>query len=476
MRTWDELHIDGRWTTPASTEVIDVRSPHDGSPVGRVPLAGPDDVDLAVGAARRAFDSGPWPRMAVADRIAALQPVADAYAKRVAEMSALITDEMGSPRWFSDLGQGPGALYLLQLALQYAVDYPWEEQRGSSLVRREPTGVVGAITPWNVPQLVIMPKLIPALLAGCTVVVKPSPEAPLDAMLLAELLAEADLPPGVVAILPGDGVAGRHLVEHSGVDKIAFTGSSQVGSWIGMTCGQQLKRCSLELGGKSAAIVCEDADLKATVRGLKFASFLNNGEACVAQSRILVPQSRKDELVEALATMTGRLKVGDPSASDTYIGPLVSSRHRQRVHDYIELGISEGATLVAGGTGRPEGLEDGCYVRPTLFADVRNDMRIAREEIFGPVISVITYSDEEDAVQLANDSDFGLAGSVWTSDPERGAAIARRIRTGTVGINAYAPDVTVPFGGYKASGIGREYGPEGFDEYVELKSVYGVTT
>jgi len=474
MRTWDRLYVGGAWVAPTSAEVIDVRSPHDGTPVGRVPLATPADVDAAVAAARRAFDEGPWPRLSPAERIAVVERFASLYAERVAELSAIITAEMGSPRWFAELGQGPGALALIQLAIDHAKNYPWEVDRGPSLVRREPVGVVGAITPWNVPQLVIMPKLVPALLAGCTVVVKPSPEAPLDAMIMAEVLHAARFPEGVVSVLPGDGVAGRHLVEHPGVDKIAFTGSSAVGRWIGASCGGDLKRCCLELGGKSAAILLEDANLDRTVSGLKFASLLNNGEACVAQTRILAPRSRYVEVVDALAAMVSDLPVGDPNDLTTYIGPLVSARHRERVHGYLEIGVAEGATVATGGPGEVRGLEDGQYVRPTLFSDVTPDMRIAREEVFGPVLSLLRYDDEADAIRLANDSDYGLAGSVWTRDREHGLEIARAIRTGTFGINGYAPDVGVPFGGYKASGIGREYGPEGFDQYVELKSVYGV--
>lgn len=473
MLTWGNLYIGGAWTAPSTDDVIDVRSPHDGARVGQVPLAGPRDVDAAVAAARTAFDDGPWPRLAPEERIAALARFAAIYATRVAELCSVITSEMGSPRWFSELGQGPGALALIHSALDNARTYPWEERRGASIIRREPVGVVGAITPWNVPQLVIMPKLVPALLAGCTVVIKPSPEAPLDAMIMAEALHEAGLPAGVVSVIPGDGVAGRHLVEHPDIDKIAFTGSSDVGRWIGSTCGQALKRCSLELGGKSAAIILEDAGLDRTMTGLRFASLLNNGEACVAQTRILAPRSRYEEVVEALAAMVNELVVGDPSDLNTYIGPMVSAKHRERVARYLDVAIAEGATVAAGGPGPIAGLEAGHYVRPTVFSDVTADMRIAREEVFGPVLSVIAYEDEADAIRLANDSDYGLAGSVWTKDRTHGLELARQIRTGTFGINGYAADISVPFGGYKASGIGREYGPEGFEQYIELKSVYG---
>ena len=474
MHKWDAFYIDGGWVAPTSEERIEVISPHDGTPVGSVPHAQAADIDAAVQAARRAFDHGPWPQLSPTERIAAISRLASLYETKVTEFCALITAEMGAPKWFSDLGQGPGALGMIKLNLMHASDYPWETERNISLIRHEPVGVVGIVTPWNVPQIAILAKLIPAVLAGCCVVVKPSPEAPLDAMVLAELIEQAELPPGVVNILPGAGEAGRALVEHPGVDKIAFTGSTAVGRWIAQACGAQLKRCSLELGGKSAAIICEDAEFRTVTSGLRFASFMNNSEACVAQTRLLVPRSRQQELTDAIADMVAKLTVGDPSDAGSYIGPMVSQRQRDRVHSYIELGLAEGAHAAVGGTGYPEGLEGGAYVRPTLFTGVRNDMRIAQEEIFGPVVSIITYDDEEEAVRIANDSEYGLAGSVWTTDMERAASIARRVRTGTFGINSYASDVMAPFGGFKSSGIGREYGPEGLSEYVELKSIYGL--
>jgi betaine-aldehyde dehydrogenase len=409
--------------------------------------------------------------MTVAERIAALAPFVEQFGSRTTEMAELVTAEMGSPHWFSDSAHGIGPFFLMQQTIEFANAYVWSERRGSSMLLREPAGVVAVITPWNVPQVTILAKLFPALIAGCCVVVKPAPETPLDGMLLATMLAEADLPPGVVAVLPGGSDAGRHLVEHPGVDKVAFTGSSDVGRAIAKTCADRFARCSLELGGKSAAIVCEDASLERTVAGLRFSSFLNNGEACVAQSRILAPRSRYDEIVTALAEDVASFVVGDPSDPDTYVGPLVSARQHDRVQGYLQAGVDEGATVATGGPGPVEGLAGGHYVRPTVFRDVDNSMRIAREEIFGPVVVVIGYDDVDDAVRIANDSDYGLSGSVWTGDPQAGVDVARRVRTGTYGVNGMGMDFSSPFGGFKDSGLGRELGPEGLAEYLESKTI-----
>ena len=394
----------------------------------------------------------------------------------MAEMAEVITEEMGSPITFSNLVQSPAPWMMLNAFLEIAAEYPWEELRpgafGSDvMVRSEPVGVVGAIVPWNVPQFVTIPKLAPALLAGCTIVIKPSPEAPLDGLFMAELLERAGVPKGVVSVVPGGREVGEHLVRHSGVDKIAFTGSTAAGRRIASICGEQLKRFSLELGGKSAAIILDDADLDTTVEGLKFASLLNSGQTCIAQTRILASRKRYDEVVDALASMVESLAVGDPNDPGTVVGPLAAERQQERVQKYIALGQEEGARIVAGGNGRPVGLDKGWYVRPTVFANVDIRMRIAREEIFGPVLTVIPYDNVDDAIRIANDSDYGLAGSVWTAEVDRGFDVARRVRTGTFGINQYLSDFNAPFGGFKGSGMGREFGREGLQQYIEFKSI-----
>jgi aldehyde dehydrogenase (NAD+) len=341
---------------------------------------------------------------------------------------------------------------------------------GQALVRREPVGVVGAIVPWNVPLFTTIAKLAPSLAAGCTVVLKPSPETPLDAIILAEALIEIGLPAGVVNILPAGRETGEYLVTHPGVDKISFTGSTAAGKRIAALCGERLRRYSLELGGKSAAIILEDADLESTMAGLLPAAMMNNGEACVAQTRILAPRDRYREIVDALSERVGAQKVGDPLDPATEVGPLAAGRQRDRVEKYIALGQEEGAKISVGG-GRPVGLDKGWYVEPTVFIDVDNKMRIAQEEIFGPVVCVIPYGDAAEAVAIANDSDYGLSGSVWTADPQRGLDVARQVRTGTYTINGFTLDFGTPFGGYKQSGIGREFGPEGLELFLELKSV-----
>ena len=472
----DTFFIDGGWAAPATGDTIEVVSPHSEQVVATVPEGSPADIDAAVAAARQAFDHGPWPRMTPEERIDVIQAFSGLYAGKLAEMADLITLEMGSPTSFSNLAQSPAPWMQIEAFLGIAREFPWEENRqgvlGPVVVRREPVGVVAAIPPWNVPQFTIMSKVVPALLAGCTVVVKPAPETPLDGYLMAELLQEAGVPNGVVNIVAGGREVGEHLVAHPGVDKVAFTGSTAAGRKIAAVCGEQLKRVSLELGGKSAAIVLDDADLTTAIEGLKFTALMNSGQACVAQTRILASRANYDNVLDALVEAVGAMQVGDPSDPATEIGPMVAQRQQERVEKYIALGQEEGARIALGGLGMPDGLDRGWYIRPTIFADVDNGMRIAQEEIFGPVLSVIPYDDVDDAIRIANDSDYGLAGTVWTGDDAAGLDVARQVRAGTYGVNTYTMDFAAPFGGYKSSGVGREFGPEGLSHYTELKSIY----
>ena len=473
----NELFIGGEWATASTDRRIEVISPHTELPVARVAAAGPDDVDAAVEAARAAFDAGPWPRLSAAERVDTVRRLAKTYGDRRSEMAALITSEIGAPISFAQRAQVALPWTMMNAFCDLAEAYPWREARpglyGSDIaIRREPVGVVAAIVPWNMPQFLIVTKLIPALLAGCTMVLKPAPESPLNALLLAEMIAESGLPDGVVSVLPGDASVGEMLVKHPGVDKVSFTGSTSAGKAVAAACATDLRRVSLELGGKSAAIVLDDAEPAAVATSVRSASLSNSGQICNALTRILVPAARAEDFTDALAAEMASLVVGDPTDSATQVGPLVARRQQDRVRGYIETGQAEGARLVLGGTAMPDGLDRGWYVQPTLFADADNSMRIAREEIFGPVLTVIPYADEDDAVNIANDSQYGLAGSVFTADNERGLSIAARIRTGTFGVNqGYTMDPFAPFGGVKGSGYGRELGREGIDGYTETKSI-----
>ncbi len=473
----DELFIGGSWTKASTEQRIEVVSPHTEEQVAQVASAGPEDVDKAVDSARTAFDTGPWPRLEPAERIAAVRGLAKAYGERRPEMAEIISSEIGAPISFAKRAQVALPWTMMSAFCDLAESYPWRETRpgmyGADIhIRREPVGVVAAIVPWNMPQFLTVTKLIPALLAGCTVVLKPAPESPLNALLLAEMIADAGLPQGVVSVLPGDNTVGEYLVNHPGVDKVSFTGSTAAGKAVAAACATNLRRVSLELGGKSAAIVLSDADPGAVATGVRSASLSNSGQICNALTRVLVPSGRADEFTDALAAEMSSLVVGDPTDPATQVGPLVAQRQQYRVRGYIETGLAEGARMVVGGAEMPDGLDRGWYVRPTLFDHADNTMRIAREEIFGPVLTVIPYTDEEEAVAIANDSDYGLAGSVFTADTDRGVAVADRIRTGTFGVNqGYTMDPFAPFGGVKASGYGRELGREGIDGYTDTKSI-----
>ncbi|MFD7006923.1 aldehyde dehydrogenase [Rhodococcus jostii] len=474
MTDYDKLYIGGKWVAPATDQVLEVFSPATEERVGSCPVASPADIDDAVATARRAFDEGPWPQTTPAERGEILAKAAKLIEERGDALNALISSEMGQPPAMVGMMQQTPSLATLNFYAGLANEFEWEQTRtgafGQTKVLREPVGVVAAVLAWNVPLFLAVNKLSPALLAGCTVLLKPAPESPLSTHLLAEIFAEAGIPEGVISVLPGGAETGEYLVSHPGIDKITFTGSSPVGRKIGAIAAQNLKRCSLELGGKSAAIILEDADLAATMPMLVMSGLMNTGQACVAQTRILAPRSRYDEVLDALVAGAGFMTVGDPSDPAAQLGPLISEKQRDRVEGYIAKGKEQGARVVLGG-GRPEGLDKGWYVEPTIFADVDNSMTIAREEIFGPVLSVIPYDSEDEAIKIANDSDYGLAGSVYTTDIDHGLAVAKQIRTGTYAINWYAFDPGSPFGGYKASGIGRENGPEGLEAFCETKSV-----
>jgi acyl-CoA reductase-like NAD-dependent aldehyde dehydrogenase len=468
------LFIAGEYR--AASEVVPLLEAATGEPLGVAPCATEADIDAAVAAAHSP-QAHAWRAAQPAERAEVMVRFARALRARAEDTARLISRENGMPITLSRAVNGffPAALvsYYAKLIADWAPEQLRPSKIGHTIVRSEPIGVVGAITPWNYPQALAVMKLAPALAAGCPVVLKAAPETALDAMVFAVAAAEAGLPPGVLNVVPGGAAVGAHLVSHPGIDKVAFTGSTEAGRRIGAVCGELIRPVTLELGGKSAAIVLDDADLDATIAGLRSASFVNNGQTCHLSSRILVPRPRYAEFVDAIAALADDLTVGDPLDEATDIGPLVSAQQRERVLGYIELGIAEGAKLVAGGA-VPKDQPRGWFVAPTVFADVDNADRIAREEIFGPVVTVTRYVDVDEAVRIANDSPFGLAGTVWSADAERATDVARALQTGTVGVNEYQLDMRSPFGGVKASGLGRELGPEALDAYRNLKSIYRV--
>jgi len=471
----DKLFIDGQWVDPAGSGTIEVIEAHTEQVLGTAPDGTEADIDKAVAAARRTFDTGEWTSTTPEQRAEIMAGISGNLQARYEEIAELISRENGSPKSFSVMAQVFASTMVLDYYTNLAKTFTFEEERqgalGQVLVRREPVGVVGAIVPWNVPLFVTMLKLAPALAAGCTMVLKPAPETALDAYLLAEACEAAGLPKGVLNIVAAGREVGEHLVTHPDIDKISFTGSTAAGRRIASLCGERLRRCTLELGGKSAAIVLDDADLSANIDNLLVGgSYMNNGQACVAQTRILASRSNYDEVVEALVERARALRVGDPLDDATEIGPLVAKRQQDRVLGYIQKGQEEGAKVAIGG-GVPADQPKGWFVEPTVFVNVDNKMTIAQEEIFGPVIVVIPYDDVDDAVRIANDSPYGLSGSVWTQDQGQGLDIARRVRTGTFGINGMGMDFGAPFGGFKCSGIGRELGPEGLNGYLEYKNI-----
>lgn len=469
------LFIDGAWAKPATDRLLTVISPVTEEPVGTFAEATDADIDRAVAAARTAFDEGPWPRMTIEERAAALQRVAQKLRDRHEQLAQVWTLQVGAVISFTRYASAQPALlfdfYADQIRHRTIVDDRRRDSGGLARVVREPVGVVAAITPWNAPLVLLCYKVAAALAAGCTMVSKPAPETPMDAYILAECIEEAGLPPGVFNVVPAGREAGEHLVRHPGVDKIAFTGSTAAGRKIGAIAAERFARTSFELGGKSAAIVLDDAETGEVLKSLVPFSMPITGQVCFSLTRVLVPEARQQELLDAYVSAVQQVKVGDPSQAETQMGPLTMARQLDRVQGYIARGKAEGARLVCGG-GRPAHLSRGYYVEPTVFADVDSRMSIAQEEIFGPVVSFISYRDEDDAVRKANDTIYGLHGAVYTKDSDRGYRVARRMRSGSVTINGMIVDPKMPFGGFKQSGIGREGGIEGLDNYFEVKTIY----
>jgi aldehyde dehydrogenase (NAD+) len=470
MQVRDKLYIDGAWVPSTGSGTLEVTNSTTEEVMGSIPAGTAEDVDKAAKAAKAAFES--WSQTSVEERAKYLTRITEGLQARMDEIATLVSQEVGMPKNLSLLVQAGLPLMSFSNTAAIVAEYPFEEQVGNSLVVREPVGVVGAITPWNYPLHQIAAKVAPALAAGCTVVLKPSEVAPLNAFVLAEIIDEVGLPAGVFNLVTGTGEAvGEAISAHPDIDMISFTGSTRAGKRVSEVAAQAVKRVALELGGKSPNVILDDADLEKAVADGVGKAFLNSGQTCSALTRMLVPRSKLAE-AEAIAKRTAEsFTPGDPFAEGTMLGPLVSDAQRERVRSYIRKGQEEGARLVTGGEESPEGLPTGYFVRPTVFSDVRTDMTIAQEEIFGPVLSILPYDDEDEAVRIANDTVYGLAGGVWSSDAERAKAVARKLRTGQVEVNGGAFNPLAPFGGYKQSGHGRELGKFGLDEFLETKAM-----
>jgi aldehyde dehydrogenase (NAD+) len=474
VTSYDKIYIDGAWVPSSGSGTIDVFDSSNGEVIAQVPAGTADDVDRAAKAARAAFAS--WSQTTPEERAKFCTRIGEGLAGRMDEIATVVTREAGMPKWLSLMIQAGLPINSFNTAAQLAESYEYEQTSGNSLIVKEPVGVVGAITPWNYPLHQIAAKVAYAMAAGCTVVLKPSEVAPLDALILAEVINDAGLPAGVFNLVTGTGPeVGEALAAHPEIDMISFTGSTRAGKRVAEVAAGTLKRVALELGGKSANVLLDDLDdagFEKAVRDGVGKAYLNSGQTCTALTRMLVPADRLGEAERIAADeVETKFQPADPFADGAMLGPLASQAQVERVNGYIQKGIDEGAKLVTGGTGRPEGLDEGYFVRPTVFSEVRNDMTIAQEEIFGPVLSIITYDDEDDAATIANDSAYGLAGGVWSADPERAKSFARRIRTGQIEVNGGAFNPSAPFGGFKNSGYGREYGSHGFEEFLEIKSM-----
>lgn len=472
----DQIFIGGHWVDSDGGELVTINFPGDGQPVGQARLGTASDMERAVAVAKETFDSGVWRNTTGAERRAVLERAADIIESKIDEIAEVMSSELGCPVWFSKSFHIPGPIKNLRYYAKLAEEFTYEEVRtdgkNKSLVVFEAIGVVAGITPWNAPLGTPVLKAAPAIAAGCSVVLKPSEEVPFTPAFLVDALMEAGLPEGVLSMVPGGREAGAALVSHPDVDKVGFTGSTAAGRAIMAACSERIARPTLELGGKSAAVVLEDVELDSFVKAYVPNAVMLSGQACIAPSRVLVPESRKDEITDALTTAFAHLKVGDPFDPETEVAPLVSQRQRERVLGYYAKGVEEGARVTTGG-GIPSGEQyaGGWYVEPTVFADVTTDMTIAQEEIFGPAITILTYTDEADALRIANDSIYGLSGSVWTADFDAGVRVARGIRTGMVSVNGFGQAKGSPFGGFKQSGMGREMSVEGFTAYLEPKSI-----
>jgi aldehyde dehydrogenase (NAD+) len=472
MKDCRKFYIDGRWVDPISANDFGVVDPATEAVVATISLGTAADVDKAVAAARRAFAA--YSETSREERLALLERIVAAYQRHYDEMAETISLEMGAPLRLCKSAQAAAALGHLTEMIRVLKGYRFEEQHGSTLVRREPIGVCGLITPWNWPVNQIACKVAPALAAGCSMVLKPSEVAPLSAYLWTQVLDEAGVPAGVYNMVNGDGpTVGQAIATHPGIDMVSFTGSTRGGVAVATAAAPTVKRVTQELGGKSANIILDDADFAAAVTGGVQSCFLNSGQSCNAPTRMLVPRERLAEAAAIARTAAERFTVGDPRREDTHLGPVASQAQFEKIQRLIKAGIDEGAELVTGGPGRPEGLAKGYFVRPTVFSRVRNDMTIAREEIFGPVLSIVPYENEDDAVRIANDTPYGLSGYVSSRDLDRARRVARRLRSGNVHINGARPDFAAPFGGYKQSGNGREWGEAGFEEFLERKAVFG---
>jgi len=470
MESCLKFYINGEWIDPSDPKPLDVINPATEEVIGQIMLGNAADVDKAVAAAKAAFES--YSRTTVAERIELLEAIQAAYKERYGEMVETISAEMGAPVWLCKAAQAAMGPAHLGTAIEVLKNYKFEEDRGTITLRREPIGVCGFITPWNWPINQIACKVLPALAAGCTMVLKPSEVAPLNAAIFAEVLDKAGVPKGVFNLVNGDGPSvGSAMSGHPDIDMMSFTGSTRAGIQVAKAAADTVKRVAQELGGKSPNIILDDADFESAVGGGVQAMFLNSGQSCNAPSRMLVPASRHDEAVAIARTAAESVNVGDPKLKDSNLGPVVSKVQFDRIQALIQKGIDEGATLVCGGTGRPDGLDKGFYVKPTIFANVNNEMTIAREEIFGPVLCMLPYKDDEEAVRIANDTVYGLSAYVSGSDAERVQKVAQQLRAGNVHVNGAGLDFNAPFGGYKQSGNGREWGEFGFEEFLEVKAV-----